>query len=270
MYQEYPPCSTLAPFVDKFWITKGNTDYGMRFNILPDGCTDFIFALGEVTNPLNESLPLMQPYHTFFVGSMRSYSELIARTDSIHMMGVRFLACGLSPFISLSLNEFTDQRISCTDFPLLFDDCFTERLSEKANVRERIELIEQFLIQRLCRQRSVSEQILAAAHLINRSHGQLSISRLSDEICLCQRQLERKFGQATGFTPKEYSRIMKFQHAVTVLRQTSTVNDLHSVAIDCGYYDQAHFGKEVKRLSGSSPSAFLSLPLPEDAPLTYL
>lgn len=270
MYQEYPPCNILASFVDKFWVTKGNTDYGMRFNILPDGCTDFIFALGEVTNPVDESLPSMQPYHTFFVGSMRSHSELIARTGSIHMMGVRFLACGLPPFISLPLNEFTDQRISSTDLPLLFDNYFTEQLCAKADVHARIQLIEQFLIQRLCQYHPVSKQILAATQLINRSHGQLPISQLSDEICLCQRQLERKFRHATGFSPKEYSRIMKFQHAVAVLRQVHTVNDLHSVAIDCGYYDQAHFGKEVKRLSGSSPSAFLTLPLPEDAPLTYL
>lgn len=270
MYQEYPPCSTLAPFVDKYWVTKGSTDYGMRFNILPDGCTDFIFALGQVTNPVDESLPVMSPYQGFFVGPMRSYSELMARTDSIHMMGIRFLACGLIPFVSLPLNELVDQRVSFTDLPLLFDSDFTEQLSEKVDVWQRILLIEQFLIQRLDWHHPVSKQILEATRLINLSHGQLSIKHLSDDVCLCQRQLERKFAQATGYTPKEYSRIIKFQHTATVLRQTSVDNDLHSVAINCGYYDHAHFSKEMKRLSGSSPSAFLALSLPEDAPLTYL
>ena len=49
MYKEYPPCSLLSPYIDKYWEFKGNPEYGMRINILPDGCTDFIFTLGEAT-----------------------------------------------------------------------------------------------------------------------------------------------------------------------------------------------------------------------------
>lgn len=49
MYQEYPPCQLLAPYIDKYWEFKGETEYDMRYKILPDGCTDFIiFYRGTV------------------------------------------------------------------------------------------------------------------------------------------------------------------------------------------------------------------------------
>lgn len=270
MYQEYSPCNILAPFIDKYWIFKGDPEYGTRFNILPDGCTDFIFSLGEVANPTDTSQPVMQPYLTFFVGPMRTYSELITRTASVHMIGVRFLACGLASFTALPLHEFTDQRINLTDLCLLFDTDLSEQLREKNNIQEHIQLIEEFLIKRLYQYRQVDKQVLLTTRLINNFHGRLPVNKLLDDVCICQRHLERKFKYATGFSPKEYSRIIKFQHAVANLRKATNARTLFSIAIDCGYYDQAHFSKEIKRLSGNTASTFLSLPIPEGEPLTYL
>ena len=53
MYKEYQPCALLSPYIDKYWEFTGNPEYGMRINILPDGCTDFIFTLGEATQAVN-------------------------------------------------------------------------------------------------------------------------------------------------------------------------------------------------------------------------
>ena len=49
MYHEFTPCAALVPFIDKFWVFKGFTDIGTRFKILADGCTDFIFSIGNMT-----------------------------------------------------------------------------------------------------------------------------------------------------------------------------------------------------------------------------
>ena len=106
-------------------------------------------------------------------------------------------------------------------------------------------------------------------NIINQSAGKRSVRSLMDEVCLCQRHFERKFKHNTGFTPKEYSRIVKFKNAVELLRNTTSVN-LLTTAIDARYYDLAHFSKEIKTLSGNTPSSFLSLTVPEDITLTYI
>ena len=204
MYQEYPPCQLLAPYIDKYWEFKGETEYDMHYKILPDGCTDFIFSIGEPSQPLNGEM-LMQPYRFYFVGPMRVYSELVTRSTRLHMMGLQ----------------------------------------------------------------PVDPQIIRATDLIVRANGMLPIQQLTDKLYIGQRHFERKFKHITGYTPKEFSRITKFRYATRVLRQMKG-EDMQQLAIDCGYYDPSHFIKEFRKLSGSNPSAFMALPIPEDDPLTYI
>ena len=54
MYTEYQPSHLLAPYIDNYWELKGTPEYGMRIHILPDGCTDFIFTLGEVAEAVEK------------------------------------------------------------------------------------------------------------------------------------------------------------------------------------------------------------------------
>ncbi|WP_353887871.1 DUF6597 domain-containing transcriptional factor, partial [uncultured Parabacteroides sp.] len=115
MYREFTPCALLAPFIDKFWVFKGYAEIGTRFKILADGCTDFIFSIGNMTIPADEHQMIMQPYRSFFVGPMRSYSNLTATTDSLHMLGVRFQPCGLAAFTNEPLGQFADLRIQSSD-----------------------------------------------------------------------------------------------------------------------------------------------------------
>ncbi|RHU27301.1 AraC family transcriptional regulator [Parabacteroides sp. TM07-1AC] len=268
MYQEYPPCPSLAPYIDKYWEVKGETEYDMRYKILPDGCADFIFSIQEPSQPLNGEM-LMQPYRFYFVGPMRVYSELVTRSTNLHMMGVRFSPCGLAAFTKVPLGEFTDMRIDASELDMLFDNSFAEMLCERESLQERIQIIERFLLSRLSAIIPIDRQMLQATDLIIRSNGMLPIRQLTDKLYLGQRHFERKFKHVTGYTPKEFSRIIKFRNATRVLRGIKDT-DMQQLAIDCGYYDQSHFIKEFRRLSGSNPSAFMSLPIPEDDPLTYI
>lgn len=268
MYSEYQPNLLLSPYVDKYWEFKGNLKYGTRINILPDGCTDFIFNLGEIANAVGENLSI-QPYRSYFVGPMSKYSELVTYTNAIHSFGIRFLPGGIFRFINLPLPELSNQRIDTNYLPSLFGDSFAERLYEQTDLPERICLIEKILIKALYTLDLSDQQINYAIHQINLYQGKLSIRTLMEKICLCQRHFERKFRQFTGYTPKEYSRIMKFRHAIELLKQANA-NTLLSIAIDAGYYDSAHFAKEIKTLSGKTASTFLSLDIPEDVTLTYL
>lgn len=54
MYTEYQPSRLLAPYIDNYWEFKGTPEYDMRIHILPDGCTDFIFTLGEAVSKVKE------------------------------------------------------------------------------------------------------------------------------------------------------------------------------------------------------------------------
>ena len=152
----------------------------------------------------------------------------------------------------------------------VFEETFVERLSEQKNIDGRIRLVEEYLLLYLQHYyQSADVRIAFAVNTINQFKGKLSMINLMDEVCMCQRHFERKFKHCTGFTPKEYSRIVKFKNAIDLLRNSTTAN-LLSTAIDAGYYDLPHFSKEIKALSGNTPGSFLSLTVPDDITLTYV
>ena len=152
---------------------------------------------------------------------------------------------------------------------LLITDSFAESLCEAQTLQQQICLLERFLIHRLKDNYEIDPQIPFAVQQINRSKGRLPILQLMDEICFCQRHFERKFKAYTGYTPKEYSWIMKFRNTIDLLKNCIPDN-LLTIAVEAGYYDLSHFNKEIRQLSGNTPASFLSIPIPEDVLLTYL
>ncbi len=71
---------------------------------------------------------------------------------------------------------------------------------------------------------------------------------------LSERQLRRRFHWAIGYAPATLRRIERFN---TVRRLCDGPGrDLAGVAAAAGYSDQAHLSREVKRLTGLTPTAY--------------
>lgn len=268
MYTVYPPCRILSSYIDKYWEFRGTSGSGMSMHVLPDGCTDFIFTWGEATRVKGNCL-IMQPYRSYFIGPMSGYAELEAGPGAVRMLGVRFLPCGVTRFIVPPLSELTDSRLEAGMVTSLFGPSFPARLSEKKSPRDRIALIENLLIRTLCSSSEKADApIVFAVKEIQRSGGNLPVGTLARNSCLSQRHFERRFKICTGFSPKEYSRIVKFRQAMQLLKETSFDN-LLSVAVRAGYYDVPHLCREIKKMSGCTPLSFMSLPVSDENSLIY-
>jgi AraC-like DNA-binding protein len=82
------------------------------------------------------------------------------------------------------------------------------------------------------------------------------ILSVAEEAGLSVGRLTRLFKDAVGLTPKRYLRIQRF---VRVLRRTRKGQPAPwaCLAVECGYYDQAHLINEFHALAGVSPSVYL-------------
>ena len=88
-----------------------------------------------------------------------------------------------------------------------------------------------------------------------------TIAWMTEQIGLSPRRFIQLFRQQVGLTPKSFCRVRRFQQALTTVHGTKQV-DWTQVALDCGYYDQAHFIHDFQSFSGMTPSAYLAAATP--------
>ena len=91
---------------------------------------------------------------------------------------------------------------------------------------------------------------------IERSGGTLRVSSLQRETSLSRARATERFREQIGTRPKQYARLVRFRHVLERLQDDAAV--LADVALEAGYYDQAHMNAEFRELAGVSPTVFLA------------
>jgi transcriptional regulator GlxA family with amidase domain len=96
-----------------------------------------------------------------------------------------------------------------------------------------------------------------AAAMIARSGGSLPLRDVAHAVGTGERRLQQLFQQHVGLAPRTYGRLARMHHCLRLLRNQHTPR-WPELALDAGYYDQAHLANEFQALSGLSPTAFLA------------
>lgn len=130
-----------------------------------------------------------------------------------------------------------------------------ERCHETSDLRPLKELIDQFLLARLPAANDKFDSFWRAIDQIKDSGGTMPIERVAHSSGLSIRTTERTFGDLLGMTPKQFSRIIRFR---SFLRQSFSCphERLTTLALECGYFDQAHLIHEFREFTGKTPSQF--------------
>ena len=103
--------------------------------------------------------------------------------------------------------------------------------------------------------RTAEPLVCASIRKIIDDRGLVNVRSLAREYFFSDRQFERKFKEFSGFSPKLYARINRFQAAP---KQYGSGKTLTSIAYDCGYYDQSHFINDFKEFSGYNPKVYFT------------
>jgi transcriptional regulator GlxA family with amidase domain len=93
----------------------------------------------------------------------------------------------------------------------------------------------------------------AIADAIFRAGGAAGVEELARRFSLGARHVRRVCRAATGLSPKQLSRLVRFQAALRALAAAPARN-LASLAADHGYFDQAHLTGEFRALLGVTPA----------------
>jgi AraC-like DNA-binding protein len=67
--------------------------------------------------------------------------------------------------------------------------------------------------------------------------------------------LQKNFKQITGYTPKEYTGIIRFNFLLN--RMLFSSKSLTETSYELGYFDQSHMIRDFRKVTGTSPTKFI-------------
>jgi AraC-like DNA-binding protein len=117
----------------------------------------------------------------------------------------------------------------------------------------RVRAIERFLLTRRSHGKR-DPTVAAAVRAMRFARGTVSIRSLAFGLGLSQDRFEKRFRQELGASPKQYCSILRFRMALGAYPAHSNLAEL---AVEAGYYDQSHFIREFRAVTGETPQTFL-------------
>lgn len=234
MYKEIIPLNWASQFIESYWIYENKSFDVQDIMVPPDGCSDIIFSFND------------EKISSWAVGCMSKTIKTHAKSNEL-MLGVRFKAGCASYFLNTSMNELTNKIYPLDNFLKLNTRIDPDIIKNK---RELIHDILEEELKKIYTEKQCDTTITSAVTLIKRYHGTKSIDDIAYVIGISRRQLERKFLASIGISPKLYSRIIRFNYVNRQMQKTNNYPMLFHV-LDAGYYDQAHFCKELNSFKDS-------------------
>lgn len=130
-----------------------------------------------------------------------------------------------------------------------------ERLHDAAGWDERFALVQGFAAARIAAARPAAPGVLHALERLHATGGTVDVRALAAEVGWSRKHLAARFHEQVGLPPKALARVLRFRRALRLLAGPGAPRS--EVALRCGYYDQAHFNRDFRAFTGTTPGAWL-------------
>jgi AraC-like DNA-binding protein len=238
-YVERAPGAGLAGLVSAGWIQQvGERPLTQRH--LPHGGAEVRCVLGSEPR-------LLGPLTT-------AVDERIPPGATV--VGVRLRPGVLGGLAGTPADELVDQDIAGTD---IWRDLarLTDALGEAVTPQAALARLQGFVARAAGRPDPLVRE---AVRGLMPCHGS-GPAALPELLSISGRQLRRRCRAAAGLGPKDLHRVLRFQGFVARVQASIArrkAPDLARWAVEAGYHDQAHLGRECRRLSGRTPGEYLA------------
>ena len=236
------PAPPLDDFVDVIWTCEREPEPWPQERLLPDGSVELV-------------IDLLAPPSTDVVAGPHSRFFVLDTTFRQHLVGVHFKPGGAFPFLGAPLVEL---RNTAAPLDALWGSIARQLRDEVGDAHTdgaRCEIVSRVLMlqgrNRLQHHRAVDH----ALREFTRVPLMRTLADVSAATGLSQRRFIQLFTEEVGLTPKVFCRIRRFQHAIRTAHRTGIVN-WSELALDCGYFDQAHLIHDFQAFSGLTPAAW--------------
>lgn len=257
LYLSYTPRPPLNEFVERMWLVSGG-QAPRRERILPSGTSELVINLLQDRIRIDRTM-LREEAQTFsgvVVSGAYSAAFVIDSMQHAAMMGVHFRPAGAFAVLGVPSGELTDAH---ADLAALWGDGAARELRERLCTaiahRARFHYLERVLIERLATNARLHPAVPLALDGFGSNGSGSPVRDVVRRTGLSHRRFLTVFRSAVGLAPKEFCRILRFQHVHALAQRTGRIN-WTQLALTCGFCDQSHLVNEFRRLSGVTPTQY--------------
>lgn len=155
------------------------------------------------------------------------------------------------------MRELTNRVAAIDDLLGPLAGVLRERLGEARSWPERFAMLDEVLMPSLSCGAAVSPGVEWAWRRLQSTGGAVSVTWLAAELGWSRKRLVAHFRDEVGLAPKVAARVMRFGAMMSRLR-SGRRQSWAELALDLGYFDQAHLAREVRLLAGVTPGELLA------------
>ena len=210
-YKEYKPSKYISHFVECFWTnTLHPEDFQQDYDyIIPDGGADAIFMLNGHylrDDELNESRNIIDQcsFVTPFQHAVKVYQKPFTTC-----LVIRFKPEAIQLLTGISLGEFDQPVYPLEEIMPELADLAMNQINKKYPVSVVIDSLTHWLSKKRI-EPNQNELISLFINKTIQKKGMIGIKDFCEELQIHKSTLEKNFKQSTGYTPKEYARVIRF------------------------------------------------------------
>jgi len=234
------PSTELAHFIEHFWIVR--------------------WAIAGSEPHIAETLPHPSVHIVFeesrseilgvVTGKFRRYLR-----GSGRVFGIKFRPGAFYPFLGAPVSEITDRTLNLSDVFGAVSLAFRDALLAEKDERKCVEIAEEFFYQRLPERDAAIERIRDVVETIAIDREITRVEQVASMLGLSLRPSQRTFRKYIGVTPKWVIQRYRLHEAAEQLASDQPA-DLTELALQLGYFDQAHFARDFKKVVGRAPGEY--------------
>jgi AraC-like DNA-binding protein len=262
LYLAHKPLPPLSDFVDLLWLYEGYDVPHEKERLLPDGSVELVINLAEdrIRNYDSRNPEKFETIPGCVVSGPRSEFFVIDTAGEAAVAGVHFKSGGAFPFFRVPPCEMADRSVALDALWGSASGWLRERVLEAKSPQDKLLTLEHCLLEHLTKPLERHPAVNFALQRLSAAYPP-GICWIVKQVGYSQRRFIQLFSDEVGLTPKLFSRVRRFQRVITTAHALDEINWIQ-MALDCGYYDQAHFIHDFQAFAGITPSEYLARKTP--------
>lgn len=188
-----------------------------------------------------------------FVAGITANSVMVSHGGSAQCLQVDLTPVGARRLIGSPMSELANRTVPFDDVLGRFGRDLVQRIGDTADWTQRFRIVDTALLTRLDDAPPIDAGLAWSLSQIRSSGGTASVGELASVLGWSHRRFIATYRDAVGLPPKLISRITRFERLSAQVSGLPRV-DWAALAVDCGYFDQAHMVSDVRELAGCTPT----------------